>query len=50
MEINPIPKDYEEVSYKDLSLKENEVLELSKSSEYDIIVPEIISSKHLMQR
>ena len=44
MEINPIPKDYEEVSYKDLSLKENEVLELSKSSEYDIIVPEIISS------
>ena len=47
MEINPIPKDSEKITYKDLSSIDNNVFEISKTSEYDEIVPEIISSVDL---
>ena len=47
MDSHQIPKDSEEIKYKDLSSMQNYLFEISKSSEYDKIVPEIISSVDL---
>jgi hypothetical protein len=44
MENNLIPNGFEEVTYKDLSSKENSMYEMEKAPEYDKIVPDIISS------
>ena len=47
MDINPSPIDLEPITYKDLSSLDNYMFEITKTSEYDEIVPDIIASVDL---
>ena len=49
MEINTASKNYEEIKYKDLSSLPNYSIEIEKSSEYDEIIPDIMSSVDLFK-